>query len=511
VVFEIAKNRGLFINRPTGKYLLAARGRFSNGCTDCMEKTSSPNRLPHLLAVVFFVALLATPLVLKRRAANSASDGGAPRTSASAALARYGFALQEVASESGLDFQHEAPKLDPKLEPIMPQVASMGAAVSVGDFDRDGWDDLYVCNSGENSKNRLYRNMRNGKFEDVAEKMGVASLNSRETGVSMGAVWGDCDNDGFEDLLVYKWGEPQLWLNKAGKKFVRAQKTGLPAWVNANSAVWMDYDADGRLDLFLGGYYSEKLNLWKLADTRIMPESFEYAQNGGRKYLLRNVATPGGVRFEDVTAQVGLNSRRWALAASAADVSGSGHPDLFIANDYGVAELWQNQGGKKFRDVGRVSGCRAAPKSGMNVAWGDVFNSGQLCAYVTNISEEGILLQGNNLWVPRGKVPTARRATPTCAAKRGGAGRLELRRSVRRPQQRRQSRFVPHQRLHLGLERKLLVRLLEGRGRQHADHRRRSQLAADERPQPVRLPGQARLAFGRRGPLQRGRAERWCH
>ncbi len=369
-----------------------------------MEKTILQKRLPHLLTSVFFMALLAVPLVVQQRAKTSTDKtpiNSAPSSQDNkAALSRYGFSLREVAVESGLKFQHEAPTLDAKLEPIMPQVASMGASVAVADFDRDGWDDLYVCSSGETAANRLFRNLRNGKFEDVAPQMGVANVNSLESGVSMGAVWGDCNNDGFEDLLIYKWGEPQLWLNRAGKGFTRAQNTGLPAWMNANTAIWLDYDGDGKLDLFLGGYYSEKLNLWRLSSTRIMPESFEYAQNGGRKYLMRGL---GNGRFEDVTEQTGLKSSRWALAASAADVNGDGYPDLFVANDYGVAELWENQGGKRFRDIGGPSGVGAAPKSGMNVAWGDVFNAGQLAAYVTNISEEGVLLQGNNLWVPRGK------------------------------------------------------------------------------------------------------------
>ena len=364
-----------------------------------MQKTNLKNRLPHLLAGGFLIALLATPLVLQRRAL-APSNGASGKPAASAALARHGFVLQEVAAQSGLKFQHEAPTLDAKLEPIMPQVASMGAAVAVGDFDRDGWDDIYVCNSGENSENRLFRNLRNGKFEDVAPQMGVASINSPQSGVSMGAVWGDSNNDGFEDLLIYKWGEPELWFNKGGKRFERAKNTGLPSWVNANSTVWLDFDNDGKLDLFLGGYYSEKLNLWRLTSTRIMPESFEYAQNGGRKYLMRNL---GNGRFQDVTEKTGFMSNRWALAASASDVNADGYPDLLVANDYGVAELWLNQRGKSFRDVGKASGVGAAPKSGMNVAWGDVFNTGQLSAYVTNISEEGILLQGNNLWVPRGK------------------------------------------------------------------------------------------------------------
>ena len=127
-----------------------------------------------------------------------------------------------------------------------------------------------------------------------------------------------------------------------------------------------------------------------------MPESFEYATNGGRKYLYRNL---GGGRFEEVSAAVGLSSTRWALAAVAADLRGTGFPDLFIANDYGVSELFINEGGR-FREVGREAGVGFAPKSGMNASAGDVLNQGKLAIYVSNISEEGILLQGNNLWIP---------------------------------------------------------------------------------------------------------------
>jgi enediyne biosynthesis protein E4 len=152
------------------------------------------------------------------------------------------------------------------------------------------------------------------------------------------------------------------------------------------------------LDLFIGGYFAERINLWKLETTRIMPDSFEYAKNGGRKYLLRN---RGDGRFDDVTAQLGITSRRWALAATAADLRGTGYPDLFIANDYGVSELYVNEAGARFREVGKQTGVGFAPKSGMNAAVGDVFNQGQFAIYVTNISEQGVLLQGNNLWVPK--------------------------------------------------------------------------------------------------------------
>ncbi len=81
---------------------------------------------------------------------------------------------------------------------------------------------------------------------------------------------------------------PELFHNDRGQGFTRVtDMAGLPAWANVNTAVWLDFDRDGRLDLFVGGYYAESINLWKLADTQMMPESFEYANNGGRKYLLQ--------------------------------------------------------------------------------------------------------------------------------------------------------------------------------------------------------------------------------
>lgn len=355
------------------------------------------SRLPKVLLAIFFVALLATPLLVRwvearRERRLAASDAGA-------VIARYGFRLEEVSKAAGISFLHRAPQLDSKLDHIMPQVASMGAAVSVVDFDRDGWQDLYVTNSGEGSLNSLYRNLGDGTFKDVGPELGLADVNRAETGVSMGAVWGDYDGDGYEDLFLYKWGRPELFHNDAGRSFTRVtEKAGLPSWANANTAVWFDYDRDGRLDLFVGGYYPESVNLWHLTTTRMMPESFEYAQNGGRKYLFHNL---GDGRFEEVSAQLGIESRRWALAAAAADLRGTGYPDLFVANDYGVSELFINEGGKRFREAGKESGVGAAPKSGMNAAFGDIMNQGHFSIYVSNISEEGVLIQGNNLWVPK--------------------------------------------------------------------------------------------------------------
>ena len=352
---------------------------------------------PRVVATICFAAFLATPVVYRRLSGR----GSAARPSADSAtnLARYGFAFRESAANAGIAFRHTEPELDGKLRHIMQQVASMGAAVSVVDYDRDGWPDIYVTNSGEGSRNALYRNLGGGKFRDVAAELGIADVNAPGTGVSTGAVWGDYDNDGYEDLFLYKWGRPALFHNDGGKHFSEVGgQAGLPPWVNANTAIWLDYDRDGKLDLFLGGYYPEDIDLWHLKTTKFMPESFEYAANGGRKYLFHNL---GGGRFEEVSAQMGIQSRRWALAAVAADLRGTGYPDLFIANDYGVSELYFNEAGRRFREAGKETGVGAAPKSGMNASVGDVLNQGRFGIYVSNISEEGVLVQGNNLWMPR--------------------------------------------------------------------------------------------------------------
>lgn len=346
-----------------------------------------------ILTLVFF-GLLATPAIMRHLSSQAAAAD--VQTSCQSALARYGFCYQEVSKQAGIHFVHEAPVLDAKLQGIMPEVASMGASVSIVDYNRDGWPDIYVTNSRIGSMNHLYRNNHDGTFTDVAPQLGIADVNKPGTGVSMGAVWGDYDNDGYEDLYLIKWGKPELFHNDQGHGFTEVKNAGLPDWINANTAVWLDYDDDGKLDLFVGGYYPEDVNLWHLKNTRMMPNSFEYADNGGRKYLFHNL---GNGHFEEVSAKVGIKSRRWALACAAADLEGNGYPDLFVANDYGVSELYLNDHGH-FHEAGAQTGVGFAPKSGMDAAFGDIFNQGKFSIYVSNISEEGVLIQGNNLWVP---------------------------------------------------------------------------------------------------------------
>lgn len=349
-----------------------------------------------LTVILFFAALLGTPYMMKQLDIRSSET--VTGSEMESALERYGFFLEEVSEEAGIQFTHQSPKLDERLEHILPQVASIGASVSVADVNSDGYHDIYLTNSRYDTKNALYKNNGDGTFTNIAPEMGIADLNKEGTGVSMGAIWGDFNNSGYEDLFLYKWGKPELFRNDDGKGFTRiTAEAGLPDWINANTAVWLDYDGDGSLDLFIGGYYDESINLWELESTKIMPDSYEYATNGGRNYLFKN---NGDGTFTDVTEETGLTSRRWTLAAATADLTGSGFSDLVIANDYGVDEFFVNENGSYFRSAGETAGIGFAPKSGMSVAFGDILNQGVFSMYITNISEPGVLIQGNNLWVP---------------------------------------------------------------------------------------------------------------
>lgn len=208
----------------------------------------------------------------------------------------------------------------------------------------------------------------------------------------MGAVWGDYDNDGWEDLFVYKYGHLQLLRNVEGRRFEDVTEgMGLRRWMNSNGAVWIDYDRDGLLDLYVAGYFRSEIDLWNLEGTRIFHDSFEFASNGGVNRLFRNT----GTGFVDLTTGSGVGSTRWTLAVGAADFDGDGWTDLYLANDYGPEELYLNQRGEGFLLL--PAGLRDDSKSGMSVSLGDTENRGRMDVFVTNISERGYLFQGNNL------------------------------------------------------------------------------------------------------------------
>jgi hypothetical protein len=337
------------------------------------------------MAVPFLAAMLLA-MRLNHRPSRASADAGQP-----------GFVLRDETAAAGIHFVHRRPTFDPKIASIEPHVAALGASVSVADFDGDERPDLYFTNSRFGEPNALYRNRGDGTFEEVAASAGLADLNRPGDGVSMGAVWGDFDNDGREDVLVYRYGYLALFRNvdgtrPGGTRFEDVTiQAGLRRWVNSNGAIWLDYDRDGQLDLYVTAYFRD-VDLWHLTTTRIMHDSFEFATNGGKNLLFHN---RGSGKFEDVTDRMAVGSTRWTLAAASADFNSDGWPDIYLANDYGPEELYLNDRGRRF--VLTTAGLESESKSGMSVTLGDAFNRGRLDAFVTNISERGYLFQNNNL------------------------------------------------------------------------------------------------------------------
>jgi hypothetical protein len=354
------------------------------------------NVLSQVIVTVLFVLMLFVPYGIEKYSEYMGETLSGDREDV---LNRYGFYLEDATEDVGLDFRHYRVTVDDELNHILPQISSVGASVTISDVNRDGYSDIYLTSSEFGTKNALYLNMGDGTLTEAAEEFGIASMNDEIVGASMGSIWGDINNDGYEDLFIFRWGKPELFLNKSGTGFENITATsGLPEHINSNTALWIDYNRDGLLDLFVGGYYHEDVDLFNLENTRMMPDSYEYATNGGLNYLFEN---KGEGVFEDVSEEVGLqDSRKWTLASSSADIDGSGFPDLVLANDYGVDEVFINENGERFVNIGESAGPGFTPKSGMSVDFGDILNQGSYSIYITNISEAGVLMQGNNLWVP---------------------------------------------------------------------------------------------------------------
>lgn len=334
--------------------------------------------------------------------------------------------FQESAERSHCLNVHTPVTLSDQFANIMPWLASVGAAAAAGDFDNDGFADLYVTNSGRGQPNRLFRNRGDGTFEDVTVAAGVGCGNLQ--GASMHAIWGDVNNDGHLDLYVVKWADHNtLFLNNGDGTFTGVSvSAGVDYWGYANGATFLDYDRDGRLDILVGNYFSEKVldpktgnwvrnDLWNPVTTRVMHETFTHARNGGRNVLYRN---RGDGTFEDVTEAVGLIFTGWTLAVGAGDLNNDRWPDLYLANDFGPDELYLNTGATeyppKFRlliDPAGHPGVGNDWWKGMNVDMGDVNNDGHLDIYVTNILQKRYKTdEGNMLWlnVPDARMPGGR-------------------------------------------------------------------------------------------------------
>jgi len=327
-------------------------------------------------------------------------------------------AFVDRAEQAGCKNVHTMVKLSDVFDNIMPWLSSVGAAAAAADYDNDGFADLYVTNSGRGDQNRLFHNRGDGTFEDVTSRAGVGCGNPQ--GASMHAIWGDVDNDGFLDLYVVKWAEPnQLFRNNHDGTFTDiSREAGVDNWGYANGATYLDYDRDGRLDILVGNYFAETVvdpktgqrvrnDLWNPASTRVMHETFTHARNGGHNVLYHNVSKDGKIRFENVAESVGLKFGGWTLSVGAGDLNNDGWPDLYLANDFGPDEFYVNTGATesppRFRLVVDPKGHPGVGNDwwkGMNVDIGDVNNDGYLDIYVTNILERRYKTdEGNMLWL----------------------------------------------------------------------------------------------------------------
>src|SRR5262249_50978224 len=188
--------------------------------------------------------------------------------------------FEDVTSPAGVAHKHNNRSFKNPYAHIMAGYTALGASAAVADYDGDGFDDVFVTDSQEHGKNRLYHNNGNFTFTDVAEKAGLANGNDSEN-ASADALWLDFNNDGRPDLLVVRFGQNQLFENLGGGKFRDVtKKAGLIRYKNAITAVAFDYDRDGYVDLFVGSYF-QPVNVFRPETPRFFPESFETAQNGG--------------------------------------------------------------------------------------------------------------------------------------------------------------------------------------------------------------------------------------
>ena len=247
--------------------------------------------------------------------------------------------------------------------------------VAAGDFDNDGFDDLYVCQPA-GLPNRLYRNRGDGTFEDVTEKSGVGVLDNTAC-----ALFADFQNRGLQDLLVVCGAGPLLFLNQGDGTFVikrDAFQFARPPEGTFTHAGIADYDRDGRLDIYLCTY-SYYLGL----DQYHYPVPYFDARNGPANFLFHN---EGNATFVDRTEAAGLNAEndRYSFACAWGESGSGGSPDLYVANDFGRSNLYRNNGDGTFAAISSEAHVEDAG-AGMSACWSDFDNDGKQDIYAANM------------------------------------------------------------------------------------------------------------------------------
>ena len=274
-------------------------------------------------------------------------------------------------------------------------IETTGSGVALIDYDNDGLLDALVI-SGEGGRSRLYHNDGNRKFQDVSDKMGLA-----RTGWGQGACAGDYDNDGFTDLFVTYWGQNVLYRNEGGKRFRDVTKEAglLQDRTRYNvGCAFLDYDRDGRLDLFVSNYL--KFSYETTPKPGANPYCFYLGMpvNCGPRGLPfdRNIlyhANPDGT-FTDVSEKSGIAepNQSYCLTALVGDYDGDGWPDIFVACDQTPSLLFMNQSGRHLRRGSSAARRRLRRERQSDVRHGrdvaDYNHSGWLSIFRSNFSDE---------------------------------------------------------------------------------------------------------------------------
>jgi len=335
--------------------------------------------------------------------------------------------VQLEPSYSGIDAKpgNLFARVDPRVQHVAKWLLSAGDAAAVGDYDNDGLLDVFLTNllKDDAERNSLYRNLGNFRFARVKiPALEATSLDPAKYGLVSGALFLDYDNDGDQDLLLsVGYGKSRLLGNMLVETgtatFVDVTaESGVEAYTVSIAANALDFDRDGKLDLFIANALDPYLETYKPArplsifnlpkpeypgDRRMFPfmhSSWDNARNGGRNDFYRN---RGNGRFEkmDIKA-LGMPETHWSLAVGTGDLNNDGWTDLYIANDFGPDDLYLNERGKHFKRVhGRLFGSVGRDTyKGMNSSLGDIDRNGYLDIYVSNVHVP-LQAEGSLLWM----------------------------------------------------------------------------------------------------------------
>ncbi len=312
--------------------------------------------------------------------------------------------LVDATKSAGISFQHF---YDPEKRYI---VESMSGGVLLLDYDRDGWLDIYFTNApsvagalkGEKARGALYHNNHDGTFTDVTEKAGIAT-----PGYANGGAVGDYNNDGWPDIYITSLGGNVLYRNNGDGTFTDVTaKAGVADGRYSTGATFGDYDNDGYVDLFVSNYVDFKLNdlpgfgqvptcKYRGRDVQCGPRGLR----GAGDSLFHN---NGDGTFTNVSKATGTDDPDgfYGLGSVFVDLNNTGRPDLYVANDSGPNFLYQSQGKGKFSEAGLESGTAVSEdgseQGSMGVAIGDYDHSGRPSIYVTNFADEYSTLYRND-------------------------------------------------------------------------------------------------------------------